>query len=56
MAVSSRALAADASDSTKSIVAGAVEAWHGSGRIRLAVVEDLSASSLTTFVETSVEP
>ncbi|MEZ5834876.1 MAG: IS1595 family transposase [Geminicoccaceae bacterium] len=44
-------------DSTKSIVAGAVEVrGNGSGRIRLAVVEDLSASSLTTFVETSVEP
>ena len=47
--------AADASDSTKSIVAGAVEVATvpvGSGH----VVEDLSASSPTTFVETSVEP
>lgn len=45
-------------DSTKSIVVGAVEVRDGgsSGRIRLAVVEDLSAASLTAFVTASVKP
>ena len=44
-------------DSNKAIVVGAVEVrGRGSGRIRLAVVEDLSAASLVPFVETSVEP
>ena len=44
-------------DSNKSIVVGAVEVrGRGSGRIRLAVVEDLSAASLVSFVEASVEP
>lgn len=44
-------------DSNKSIVVGAVEVrGHGSGRLRLAVVEDLSAASLVAFVEASVEP
>jgi transposase-like protein len=44
-------------DSNKAIVTGAVEVrGRGSGRIRLAVVEDLSAGSLVPFVETSVEP
>ena len=44
-------------DSSKSIVAGAVEVrGHGSGRIRLAVVGDLSAASLGRFVEASVQP
>jgi transposase-like protein len=45
-------------DSTKSIVVGAVEVREGggSGRIRLAVVEDLSAASLTGFVAAAVEP
>jgi transposase-like protein len=45
-------------DSTKSIVVGAVEVRDGggSGRIRLAVVEDLSAASLTGFVAASVQP
>ena len=39
-------------DSNKSIVVGAVEVrGRGSGRIRLAVVEDLSAASLVPFVE-----
>jgi transposase-like protein len=44
-------------DSAKSIVVGAVEVrGQGSGRIRLAVVEDLSAASLASFVEASVAP
>jgi transposase-like protein len=44
-------------DSSKSIVVGAVEVrGRGSGRIRLAVVEDLSAASLGRFVEASVQP
>jgi transposase-like protein len=45
-------------DSTKSIVVGAVEVRDGggSGRIRLAVVEDLSAASLTAFVAAAVKP
>ena len=44
-------------DTNKAIVVGAVEVrGRGSGRIRLAVVEDLSAVSLIPFVETSVEP
>src|SRR5512132_3178181 len=42
-------------DSNKSIVIAAVEVrGRGSGRIRLAVVEDLSAASLVPFVEASV--
>ena len=45
-------------DSTKAIVVGAVEVRDGggSGRIRLAVVEDLSATSLTAFVTAAVKP
>src|SRR3954454_22738143 len=44
-------------DSSKSIVVGAVEVrGRGSGRVRLAVVEDLSAASLVPFVEASVDP
>jgi transposase-like protein len=44
-------------DSGKSIVVGAVEVrGRGSGRVRLAVVEDLSAASLVPFVEASVDP
>ena len=44
-------------DSAKAIVVGAVEVrGRGSGRIRLAVVEDVSAGSLIPFVEASVEP
>jgi transposase-like protein len=44
-------------DSSKSIVVGAVEVrGRGSGRVRLAVVDDLSAASLVPFVEASVEP
>jgi transposase-like protein len=44
-------------DSSKSIVVGAVEVrGRGSGRIRLAVVEDLSAASLVPFVEAAVAP
>src|SRR5512134_3102714 len=44
-------------DSNKSIVIAAVEVrGRGSGRIRLAVVEDLSAASLVPFVEASVAP
>jgi len=44
-------------DSNKSIVVGAVQVrGRGSGRIRLAVVADLSADSLVPFVEASVEP
>ena len=44
-------------DSTKAIVVGAVEVrGHGSGRIRLAVVEDLSAASLVSFVQAVVAP
>ncbi len=44
-------------DSSKSIVVAAVEArGQGSGRLRLAVVEDLSAASLASFVEASVAP
>ena len=44
-------------DSNKSIVVGAVEVrGRGSGRIRLAVVEDLSGDSLVPFVEESVVP
>ena len=44
-------------DSSKAIVVGAVEVrGRGSGRIRLAVVEDLSAASLCRFVEASVQP
>src|SRR4051794_30238026 len=42
-------------DSGKSIVVGAVEVrGRGSGRVRLAVVRDLSAASLVPFVEASV--
>ena len=44
-------------DSDKAIVVGAVEArGRGSGRVRLAVVEDLSAASLVPFVEAAVAP
>ncbi len=44
-------------DSSKAIVAGAVEVrGRGSGRVRLAVVEGLSAASLVPFVEAAVEP
>ena len=44
-------------DSIKAIVVGAVEVrGRGSGRIRLAAVEDLSAASLGRFVEASVQP
>ena len=44
-------------DSIKAIVVGAVEVrGRGSGRIRLAVVEDLSAAALGRFVEASVQP
>ena len=44
-------------DSNKSIVIAAVEVrGRGSGRIRLAVVEDFSAASLVPFVEASVAP
>ena len=44
-------------DSAESIVVGAVEVHgRGSGRIRLAVVPDLSAASLAAFVAVSVEP
>ena len=44
-------------DSTKSIVVGAVEIrGQGSGRVRLRVVEDLSAASLVGFLEESVAP
>jgi transposase-like protein len=44
-------------DSSKSIVVAAIEVrGQGSGRLRLAVVEDLSASSLVSFVVASVEP
>ena len=44
-------------DSDKAIVVGAVEArGRGSGRVRLAVVEDLSAASLVSFVEAAVAP
>ena len=44
-------------DSAESIVVGAVEvSGRGSGRVRLAVVEDLSAASLASFVAASVAP
>ena len=44
-------------DSSKSIVVAAVEIrGRGTGRIRLAVVQDLSADSLVSFVESAVEP
>lgn len=44
-------------DSAKAIVVGAVEVrGSGSGRIRLAVVKDLSATSLAEFVKASVVP
>jgi len=44
-------------DSGKSVVVGAVEVrGRGSGRVRLAVVRDLSAASLVPFVEASVDP
>ncbi len=43
--------------STKSIVVAAVEVrGRGSGRIRLAVVADVSAASLVPFVKGAVEP
>src|SRR3954447_3722817 len=44
-------------DSSKSIVVGAVEVrGRGSGRVRLAGIEDLSAASLVPLVEASVDP
>ena len=44
-------------DSNKSIVVGAVEVkGQRSGRLRLAVVPDLSADSLAGFVQMAVEP
>src|SRR5512132_101450 len=44
-------------DSNKSIVIAVIEVrGRGSGRIRLAVVEDLSAASLAACVEASVAP
>jgi transposase-like protein len=44
-------------DGTKSIVVGAVEIrGRGSGRLRLAVVNDVSAASLSGFVEQVVRP
>lgn len=44
-------------DSTKAIVVAAVEGrGEGSGRVRMGVVEDLSASSLVPFVQLAVEP
>src|SRR3954471_6777918 len=44
-------------DSGKSIVVGAVEVrGRGSGRVRLAVVEDLAAASVVPFVGASVDP
>src|SRR3954452_4590351 len=44
-------------DSGKSIVVGAVEVrGRGSGRVPLALVDDLSAASLVPFVEASVDP
>ena len=45
-------------DGEKAIVVGAVEVrgQQGSGRVRLAAVEDVSAMSLVAFVEHSVAP
>jgi hypothetical protein len=44
-------------DSKKSILAGAVEVrGHGSGRIRLAVVPDLSAATFARFAEATIAP
>ena len=44
-------------DGDKAIVVGAIEIrGQGSGRVRLAAVEDVSAASLVTFVEHSVAP
>jgi transposase-like protein len=44
-------------DSNKSIVVGAVERREtGAGRIRLAVIDDLSARTLSGFVTAAVEP
>ena len=44
-------------DGKKALVVGAVEAReHGSGRIRLAVLKDLSGNSLGNFVAAAVEP
>jgi transposase-like protein len=44
-------------DSTKAIVIAAVEVrGNGSGRVRLAHLKNLSASSLTSFVERAVRP
>jgi ISXO2-like transposase domain len=44
-------------ESSKSIVVTAVEVrGRGSGRLRLAIVEDLSATSLASFVEAAVAP
>src|SRR4051794_27970931 len=46
-----------ARDSKKSILAGAVEVrGHGSGRIRLAVVPDLSAATFAGFAEEAIAP
>src|SRR3712207_2751426 len=43
--------------SKKSILAGAVEVrGHGSGRIRLAVVPDLSAATFARFAEEAITP
>ena len=44
-------------DSKKSILAGAVEVrGHGSGRIRLAVVANLSAATLARFAKEAIAP
>lgn len=44
-------------DSSKAIVAAAVEVkGQGSGRVRMAVIPDLSATALVSFVEAAVEP
>ena len=44
-------------DSKKAILAGAVEVrGHGSGRIRLAVVPDLSAATFARFAEEAITP
>ena len=44
-------------DSTKTIVVGAVEIrGRGSGRVRLGIVDDLSAASLVRFIAQSLAP